>query len=351
MIQDKAIKHAQVEYSQVTYLGDGAWHNAWKLTDPQKKSMVLRIPKKIAYNKEVPYDEKMLQAEYGGTELYYRSLNEVVPGAAPEKFTYHISEDLTYTIESFAGVHVNLHDLNSSDAQQLGAEIGQLYRKLEQVNHGLKGFGYLSWNEVNGLHGQFSGDYQEFIAEECKEVIDDYMDLSTKRPIFKKPEIEEAILRICENRLIGVGSPVLTNQDASPENWLVEDGQLRIIDPLPIVYMGEVMAGNFMNLYETLFVELSQTERYGKHYFHECAKTLQFIADGFVQGYCGGSAQLIRKLRGEQMLQVLDSAVRHNQMLIDGLNEEQIIRFGSKKDIEKRLVVFAMKMSELHTQV
>lgn len=351
MIQDKALKHAQYVNSQMTYLGEGAWHEAWKLTDPQLKSLVLRVPKKIAYNKEVPYDEKALQAEYGGTELYYRSLNEVVPGAAPEKFVYHISEDLTYTIESFAGNHVNLHELNRSDAQQLGAEIGQLYRKLEQVNHGLKGFGYLAWNEVSGLHGQFSGDFKEFIAEECKEVIDDYMDLSTKRTIFKNSEIEEAILRICENRLKGIGSPVLTNQDASPENWLVEDGEIRIIDPLPIVYIGEVMAANFMNLYETLFVELSQTERYGKHYFHKCPETLQSIADGFVKGYCGESAELIRKLRGEQMLQVLDSAVRHNQMLTDGLTEEQIIRYGSKEDIEKRLAVFAMKMSELHTQI
>ncbi|EPD49744.1 hypothetical protein HMPREF1210_03191 [Paenisporosarcina sp. HGH0030] len=351
MIQEKAIKHAQYVNSQVSYLGEGAWHQAWQLTSPQHKSMVLRIPKKIAYKKEVAYDANALLAEYGGTEQYYSWVNKVVPGAAPEKFVYHVSEGLTYTIESFAGSHVDLHDLNREDAQKLGSEIGHLYRKMEQVNHGLEGFGFFDWNEESGLHGRFLGDFHEFVTAESKEIIDDYMDLLTKRPIFNKPEIKEAILRICENRLIEIGSPVLTNQDASPENWLVDNGQIRLIDPLPILYIGEVMAANFMNLYETLFVELAHTERYGKHRFHECRETLQSIANGFELGYCGQNADLIRKLRSEQMIQVLNCAVSHNQMFIEGLNEEQIIRYGTKEDVENRLTVFVEKLIELQDQV
>ena len=347
MTYEKALKHAHYEYSKVENLGEGAWHRAWKVTSDRHDPVVLRVPKKIAYQKEVVYDESALKAEYGGTEIYYRCVNAVVAGAAPEMFKNYVSEEMTYTLESFAGTHVDLHQLNKDDAQMLGENIGQLYRKVEQVEHGIEGFGFLAWNEEQGIHGQFSSDFNVFIEEECKEVMDDYRELSAKSQLFENPQLKKALLRICETRLKEITHPVLTNQDASPENWLMNKGQLRIIDPLPIVYFGEVMAANFLNLYETLFVELAHTERYGKHRFHECQEALQSIANGFIVGYCEDKSQLIALLRGEQLLQVLDSAIRHLRMLESIMTEEQIIRFGSKEDVEKRLIVFGKKANEL----
>jgi len=347
MTYEKALKHANYEYSTVEYLGEGAWHRAWKVKNDKYDPVVLRVPKKIAYQKEVVYDETALKAEYGGTEIYYRCVNAVEVGAAPENFKNYVSAELTYTLESFAGNHVDLHQLNKEDAHMLGENIGQLYRKVEQVDHGIEGFGYLAWNEEQGIHGQFLSDFYGFIEEECQEVMDDYHELSVKNPLFKNPQLKEALLHICETRLKEITHPVLTNQDASPENWLLDKGQLRIIDPLPIVYFGEVMAANFLNLYETLFVELAHTERYGKHRFHECQEALQSIADGFIVGYCEEKSQLIALLRGEQLLQVLDSAIRHLRMLEAGMTEEQIIRYGSEEDVEKRLLAFDKKMNEL----
>ncbi|WP_394188878.1 hypothetical protein [Paenisporosarcina quisquiliarum] len=347
MTLKNVLQHSNYINSKAEYLGEGAWHQAWKLTGDQHEPLVLRIPKKFAYNKEVPYDEAALKAEYGGTDLYYRSVNQVVPGAAPEMFVYHVSVELTYTIESFAGNHVNLHTLSKDDALEMGEVIGQLYREVEQVDHGLEGLGYLTWNKERGLHGHFLSDFQEFIEDECKEVMDDYHELSLKRPIFDNPDLRDGIKKICETRLKAISHPVLTNQDASPENWLIDKGQIRLIDPLPILYFGEVMAGNFLNLYETLFVELSHTERYKKHQFNECQETLKGIADGFVKGYCAQNPDSIVILRGEQMLQVLDSAVNHVRMLEEGLNEEQIIRYGSKEDVGERLSVFHDKLIDL----
>lgn len=347
MTYREALEHAKLTESVIVDLGEGAWHRAWKLTSNQHEPLVLRIPKKIAYKKEITYDEHALKAEYGGTKIYYESVNEVSPGAAPSTFFYHISQDITYTMESFAGNHVDLHQLSTETAHKLGEEIGRLYRNLEHVDHGLKGFGYLAWNEEQGLHGQFTSDYRAFIEEECNEVLDDYVELSVGRPIFNKPGLKDALLRICETRLNRIGQPVLTNQDASPENWLLDHGKVRLIDPLPIVYFGEVMAANFLNLYETLFAELAHTERYRKHHFNECRETLQSIADGFVQGYCDNDLHLSRVLRGEQVLQVLDTAVRHLRMLESGITEEQVIRYGSREDMEQRLNVFAIKMDEL----
>jgi len=347
MTYKQALKHAQYSGSEVEYLGEGAWHQAWKLTSTEHEPLVLRIPKKVAYKKEVTYDEASLQAEYGGTDIYYKCANRAKPGAAPATFAYHVSKDITYTIESFAGNHVDLHQLTENKALELGKDIGELYRKIEQVNHGLKGIGFFAWNEEQGVHGQFLSDYHSFIEEECEEIMDDYEELSTINPSFKELELQDTLLRICETRLKEISHPVLTNQDASPENWLLDQGEIRLIDPLPILYFGEVMAGNFMNLYETLFVELARTERYGKHRFHGCQGTLQTIADGFVLGYCAGDSHKTRVLRGEQLLQVLDTAVRHMRMLDGGLNEEQVIRYGSKEDVEKRLDVFARKVKEL----
>lgn len=347
MTLKKALQHSQSINSKVEFLGEGSWHQSWKLTSDRHDPFVLRIPKKIAYKKEVTFDESALRAEYGGTEIYYRSVNQVVSGAAPEMFVYHVSKELTYTLESFAGNHANLHQLTKDNAHQLGKEIGQLYRKVEQVDHGLEGFGYLAWNQERGLHGQFLSDFQAFIEEECQEVVDDYNELSTKRPFFDNSDLKLAIEKISETRLTVIRKPVLTNQDASPENWLLDNGQIRLIDPLPILYFGDVMAGNFMNLYETLFVEFAHTERYEKHRFHECQETLQSIANGFIQGYCAQNPELISILRGEQLLQVLDTAVNHVRMLEKGLNEEQIIRYGTKEDVEERLTELYKKLIEL----
>ncbi|WP_075619330.1 hypothetical protein [Paenisporosarcina indica] len=347
MTYEQALEHAKLTESVISDLGEGAWHQAWKLTSTRHEPLVLRIPKKFAYKKEVTYNENALRAEYGGTEIYYKYVNQVSPGAAPSTFYYHVSQDLTYTIESYAGNHVDLHQLSEETARELGKEIGQLYRNLERVDHGLKGVGYLAWNEKQGLHGQFSSDYRAFIKEECNEVLDDYEELSNKRPIFDKPGLKDALIRICEMRFNEISHPVLTNQDASPENWLLNNGEIRLIDPLPIVYFGEVMAGNFLNLYETLFVELAHTERYGKHRFQDCQETLKCIADGFVHGYCDHNHHVNRVVRGEQVLQVLDTAVRHLRMIESEITEEQVIRFGSKGDMEKRLTVFAMKIDEL----
>lgn len=74
---------------------------------------------------------------------------------------------------------------------------------------------------------------------------------------------------------------------------------------------------------------------------------LQSIADGFIVGYCEEKSQLIALLRGEQLLQVLDSAIGHVRMLEAGMTEEQIIRYGSQEDVEKRLFAFDKKMNEL----
>lgn len=107
------------------------------------------------------------------------------------------------------------------------------------------------------------------------------------------------------------------------------------------------MAGNFINLYETLFVALADTERYRKHRFSACQYKLKKIAEGFLAGYSDGDHEIASEIRGEQMLQLLDTACSHHQMLGKKLPQESIIRYGNKEEIESRLFLFSQKLKEL----
>lgn len=339
-----AIRHAGVEAH--VFLGEGAWHYAWKVRK-NGADFVLRIPKETAYGKPVLYNEAVIKAEYGGTELYYASVNKAVKGAALEYFTYYVSEGLTYTLESFVGTQLDLSAMTEATAFQVGKDVGNIYRKTEEIPHGLEGFGFLAWSEANGLHGSIAGDAREGIKEESEEQLADYEVLCAARPEFKDERVERAIQLATELRLQRFTAPFLTNQDASPENILMHGDRVCLIDPFPIIYYPRGMAGNFMNLYETYFIALADTERYRKHEFGVHQVKLKGMAEGFLAGYSGGNAEIACEVRGEQVLQLLETAFSHLQLLQGDLSEEAEIRYGNKKDIAERLIGFSKELNRL----
>ena len=341
---ETAISQAGVDAPK--YLGEGAWHYAWKVLKDGRE-FVLRIPKETAYGKPVPYNEAAMKAEYGGTELYYTSVNKAVKGAAPEYFTYYVSEELTYTLESFAGIPIDLSAITEETAFRTGKDIGEIYRKTEDIPHGLNGFGFLTWSETGGLQGSIAGDAREGIKEESEEQLADYQLLCAARPEFRDEMVSRAIRLAIGLRQQRFTAPFLTNQDASPENILMNGQQVCLIDPYPIIYYPRGMASNFMNLYETFFIALSNTDRYKKHEFAAHAETLKRIADGFLAGYSAGNPEIAREVKGEQLLQLLETAFSHFQLLQEELTEEAEIRYGNKKDIAERLIGFSKELNRL----
>ena len=339
-----AIVHAHVEAPE--FLGEGAWHYAWKVLKDESE-FVLRIPKETAYGKPVPYDEAAMKAEYGGTGLYYAAVNIAVKGAAPEYFTYHVSQELTYTLESFAGTQIDLGAMTKESAFQTGKDIGAIYRKTENIPHGLEGFGFLSWSAEGGLQGSIKGDALEGIKEESEEQLADYQVLCAARPEFRDETVSEAIQSAAALRQQKFTMPLLTNQDASPENILMNGHRVCLIDPYPIIYYPRGMAGNFMNLYETYFIALANTERYRKHDFAAHGVKLNEMAKGFLEGYSGGNVEIVCEVRGEQLLQLLETAFSHLQLLDEDLTEEAEIRYGSKEEIESRLKLFSEELKRL----
>jgi len=339
-----ALIHAGVECAK--YIGEGAWHDAWKVSQ-DGRDLVLRIPKGTVYGKRVSFNEAELRAEYAGTDLYYRSVNRALPGAAPQFFHFHVTENLSYTLESFAGKSINLHELTRTQSVETGKALGEIYRKTEEIPHGLNGFGYLHWTEESGLRGSITGDVHRFLKEESEEHLADYRELSEARTEFRDTVVTDALNLAVALRERGFTEPRLSNQDASPENILMNGTQVCLIDPFPNIYYPRGMAGNFMNLYETFFVALSDTERYGKHRFADCADNLKAIADGFLNAYSNSDKQVLAEVRGEQLLQLLETAYSHFHLLSGKLPEEARIRYGDKRQIEARLELLAAELKAL----
>jgi hypothetical protein len=331
----KLFRHAEV--AEPRFLGEGAWHEAWKVVKDGCER-VLRIPKEVAYGKRVAFDSNALTAEYAATKLYYQSVNQAVPGAVPDFYEFYVSPDFTYTLESFGGDSLSLHTMTIEQAAHIGVQVGEIYRKTDQIEHGVEGLGYLIWTEEKKLHGSLSGDLHTFVREESDEQLADYKVLCEAYPEIQDDVVAQMLHAATELRNKQVSVPSLVNQDASPENILVKGNRVCLIDPYPIVYAPRGMAGNFMNLYENYFLALSQTERYRKHRFDTCEEQLKAIATGFLEGYCDGDESIIREVRGEQLLQLLETVYLHHQLLSqEELMREDIIRYGDKLAITTRL--------------
>ncbi|TWT14621.1 hypothetical protein FQV28_01205 [Planomicrobium sp. CPCC 101079] len=339
------MQHEDLKQAEASFLGEGAWHHAWKINTGEQV-LVLRIPKEIAYGKTVEFDKAALNAEYRGTALYYQTVNQAVRGAAPEYFRFYVSEELSYTLEAFAGERLNIHGLIDEEAFKIGENIGRIYRETEEVPHGLNGFGYLYWSEQDGLKGSLEGNPYDNLLEENEEQLADYQFLCQANPVIKEEKMSKAITEACDIRKRAFTKVSLSNQDASPENLVLSEGQVRIIDPYPIVYYARGMAGNFMNLYETLFALLADTERYGKLGYDKCAEILRWMAKGFLAGYSAGNEQVAREVRAEQLLQLLESAFSHQKMLDGELTKSMRIRYGNKEAIKKRLVLLCDELKK-----
>ncbi|UTT43866.1 hypothetical protein [Exiguobacterium aurantiacum] len=120
--------------------------------------LVLRIPKEVAYGKPVLFDYDALMAEYAATKLYYQSVNHAVQGAAPDFYQFYVSADFTYTLELFGDAPLSLHAMTKEQASQVGVQVGEIYRKTDQIRHDVEGLGYLIWTDDKKLQGSLNGD-------------------------------------------------------------------------------------------------------------------------------------------------------------------------------------------------
>ncbi len=114
-----------------------------------------------------------------------------------------------------------------------------------------------------------------------------------------------------------------------------------MIDPVPILYTGTSLAANHVFNYHSFFHTVHDTRRYGKGNYHRHIPLLRAHAGGFVEGYTQGSKQKHMDLHIEVFLKLVTMAHTHLELLQEeSLTKEQIIRFGTKEQIEKRLQIY-----------
>ncbi|MBB4825267.1 hypothetical protein HNO89_002496 [Sporosarcina luteola] len=276
--------HVKTKYE---LLGEGAWHKAYLVKLSEDHALVIRFPKKQAYGRTVPFDRQELLSEYAGNGFYYQQANMVRPGICPEEYDFHVDSALTYTIESYMGKSIDLSMTDSYLGRNYGIQLGEFYRKMDDVKLNLGGFGPIKWKDGK-LEGRNKEHPLKLMAEERRKFYSGWERLKDATLSFDPSSIEKKLSWCLENR--SAFSISLTNQDASPENLIIRDGNVHLIDSRPVLYSGVASAGGFVNNYKTLFPTYFQAPRYMRHQFHIYKNTLHALAAGFEEGYTDGSA-------------------------------------------------------------
>ncbi|WP_090670747.1 hypothetical protein [Paenibacillus tianmuensis] len=141
---------------QVSYLAEGAWHEAYLISTTETGPLVVRFPKPFSYGKPFVYNERELRAEYGGRGLYYRLANGVIEGICPPYYSYYVSPELSFTIETYSGPVMSLAAADEAEAARWGMQCGRFFRKMDRTSVELEGFGLLDWKD-----GKLAGDRQQ----------------------------------------------------------------------------------------------------------------------------------------------------------------------------------------------
>jgi hypothetical protein len=238
------------------------------------------------------------------------------------------------------------------EAFQTGAEIGEFFRHMNEAQHGLKGFGYLKWNGT-AVEGELNTDVSVSMKEENEFYLSNFNKFieNYEHPVHPNAAVQlEDCLR---SRHLDEKGIVFTNQDISPENILIQtSGRISLIDPVPILYSGDSFAGNFMNLYNTLFPLCYNSPRYAKHQFEQYEEHLQTIANGFFEGYCGSDPDARLRVKQEEFIKMTDfAASMHDLSQQDELTIEQRIRFGEKEAIANRVHSLVKRIEQFQWDV
>lgn len=322
---------------QAQKLGEGAWHVAYLLRLPDGHLMVMRFPKDVSYGKLFHYDEKELRSEYGGAQLYYHYANQVLPGICPEEFFYHVSEELTFTVETYGGRGLQLAELDRVGAWDVGRQLGRFFRATDEVQVEIEGFGTLEWDGKK-VRGSAPGDLHQNLREELPEYEEELQTLVDTELEFDREAVFRTFEEVKGNRRTDEECKVLTNRDLSPENLLWEDGRLRLIDPVPLAYSNLVFAGHFVHVYRDLFPLYHDAPRYARHNFQLYREQLTGIAEGFVEVYSYGDDLRRKQIHGERFLFLITLTLGHYNLLQqEEIRAETVIRVGSREAIAQRL--------------
>lgn len=347
----KKLKLENVKIAHISKIGEGAWHEVYKIEKDFKDDIVLRIKKKKAYGQIQEFDELDLTTEYESSKAYYQQANQCSSDICPSFFKYFIDEALIFTVESFMGGGKPLQSLTNFEAYKIGKRLGEFFLGMHNKKPNIKGSGNLLWNGTY-LEGNWQQDTEKIWQNENDFYVSVLNKLiATDLKIDRNTMVDE-ILNLIENRRNNQQNLSLVNQDVTPENIILNPDKVSIIDPFPKIDFELKYAGYFVFCYKFLLPAYSTAPRYRNNAYDQNCSTLSKIADGFINGYIGDHENQLKCLKNECILWTLLETYDHYEILNKSeLNYKTIQQMGSKNIINKRLALCLKELESLCSTV
>ncbi|WP_391115824.1 hypothetical protein [Psychrobacillus sp. L3] len=341
------LKIENIKMEHISKIGEGAWHNVFRIERNIEEDLVLRIRKKNAYGQLQVYKEIDLITEYESSKVYYHQANQCSYPICPSFFDYFQEESLVFTVESFMGKGKTLQYLSDSEAITIGEELGKFFKIMHRKDPDIQGFGNIIWNGK-----KLEGKMQEEVSYIWQKDNDFYLSilnsLTTTDLTFNREKVVNKILNLIKNRRENQQKISLVNQDVTPENIILNLDNVSLIDPFPKLDFDLKYAGYFVFCYKFLLPAYSNTDRYINHDYNQNSKILSRIADGFMNGYIGDNVDLYKCLLDEYILWTLLEAHEHYEILNESdLDPKTLQQMGDKEMIKNRLTLCLIELEKL----
>ncbi|WP_225985999.1 hypothetical protein [Psychrobacillus glaciei] len=331
----------------ISKIGEGSWHNVYRIESNIEEDLVLRIRKKKAYGQLQAYKEIDLITEYESSKVYYNQANQCSFPICPSFFDYFQEESLVFTVESFMGKGKILQYLSDSEAFKIGEVLGEFFKVMHRKDPEIQGFGNIIWNGKN-LEGKKQQEVNYIWQNENDFYLSILNSLTTSDLTFNREKVVNKLLNLIENRRENQQKISLVNQDVTPENIILNLDNVSIIDPFPKLDFDLKYAGYFVFCYKFLLPAYSNAPRYRKHAYNKNSNILSRIADGFMKGYISDNVNLYKCLLDEYILWTLLEAHEHYEILNESeLNPKTLQQMGDKDMIMNRLTLCLNELENL----
>lgn len=345
----KALQKLTIENinkNHISKIGEGAWHDVYKVEREIEADIVLRIKKKEAYGIIQDYEENELISEYESTKIYYQNANACSSGTCPSFFDYFLDESFVFTVESYMGKGIALQSLRHHDAFLVGEKLGDFFRSMHSKTTGLEGFGALEWNGEK-LEGKVQQDVNRIWQDDNDKYISVLEKLTRADLQFDQINVVDTVIDIIKGRRNHQQKIALVNQDITPENMIVHSDHVSVIDPFPRLDFDLKYAGYVVFCYKFLLPAYSAAPRYQRSGYLQNLGKMSNIADGFIEGYIRGDDSLIRSIKYEYILWVLLEAYEHYEILNrNDMSYKIRQQMGDKDMIENRLRLCLNELEE-----
>lgn len=89
----KKLNIDDIEMEDVSNIGEGAWHDGYKIERSFEEDFVVRMKKEKAYGQILQFDDIELMTEYEASKVYYEQANQCLFNICPKYFSYYLEKE------------------------------------------------------------------------------------------------------------------------------------------------------------------------------------------------------------------------------------------------------------------